>query len=184
MFTLTVTLVLWFPLCFCSASSLNHCMHSHLWCLPSSPLLSICLPLSAFCLSHTHTQSDSTDTHSHLPTLRDNHAGWNVAQSPPCTTTTAVRACTPTQNYSGELEKPDVNLDSIWSKTEAPRLKVCYSDCFLNQLCTGTDRGGKKVREGDREGSGTSSRKSLSHYFPILCLHALQLLQGVFPSVH
>lgn len=66
----------------------------------------------------------------------------------------------------------------------APRL--CYSDCFLNQLCTGTDRGGKESwrsrrgREGAREGSGTSNRKSLHRTLP--WCHAT-FTRDFFPSV-
>lgn len=144
------------------------------------------IPRPAFCLSHTHTQSDSTDTHSHLPTLKDSHTCWNVALPPPCiTTTTSVRACTPTHNYSGELEKPDVYLDSMWSKTEPPHspqgfvILTGFSISYVQELRE-VERNLEK--ETGRAGSGTSSRKSLHHYclIPYTALMPCNFYKGLF----
>lgn len=63
------------------------------------------------------------------------------------------RACAPTRNYSTELEKNrcQFGLDLIQVRG-LPTSRLCYSVWFLNQLCTGSDRGGKKPRGGDWKG--------------------------------
>lgn len=61
-----------------------------------------------------------------------------------------------TQKYSVELGKTrcQFGLDLIQDRAPhpPPASRPCYSDCLVNHLCSGTDRGGKKDREGDREG--------------------------------
>lgn len=64
-------------------------------------------------LSHSHTIRHPTHT------FPPSKIAAQAEMQPP-----SLRACTPTHNYSGELGKPDVNLDLMRSKSEALRLKA------------------------------------------------------------
>lgn len=80
--------------------SLHHTIYLYLYLY-----LPLCPP--GFRLSHTHP-----DKHSHISLPSKSGLKHMEQQSPPCAIS-SVRACTPTRNYSAELEKPDVNLDSV-----------------------------------------------------------------------
>lgn len=85
----------------------------------------------------------------------------------------------PPRNYSEEIEKPDVDLDSIWSKSEPPTppgfvILTAFSISCAQEL-TEVER---KVGEADRGGRGRVPQ--IGSLFIVLCLDAMQLLQGAF----
>lgn len=74
------------------------------------------LPLSALCLSHTHEHTIRFNWQpltSSRPSRRRFHQQLAL---PPL-----WRACNPAHNYSGDWEKPDVDLDAMRSESEGPR---------------------------------------------------------------
>lgn len=91
------------------------------------------------------------------------------------------RACmySPPRNYGEEIEKPDVNLDSIWSKSEPPTppgfvILTAFSISCAQEL-TEVER-----KVGEADGGGRGRVPQIGSLFIVLCLDAMQLLQGAF----
>lgn len=89
----------------------------------SSPLPPplVILPSSLCLLSPSHSRTIRFHRHPLTSSSRRQSEDRAARVEMPRRAALCVRVCTPTRNYSGESGKPDVNLDSIRSKSKPPQ---------------------------------------------------------------
>lgn len=121
------------PTCSCS---LHHCIYLYL-CLSSfcHTLFPLFVLQSCCFLSLSHSQSDSTNTHLHLPSLTDSHAGWsiwyhNLHPAPSALCVHVLPLTIIVQSWKNQM--------SIWTRSDPSQRpstsRLCYFDWFLNQV--------------------------------------------------